>query len=135
MKDDAKSFWRYVRSKTKTKSSIGDIENNDGTLNSDCLSKAEILNSFFSSVFVTENATDIPDLPDRNFNDELRDIVVTPKQVEKQKQLFKFNSSKSPGQDQMHPRVLKELSPIVSETLAALFNKSISIGRLPKQWK
>ena len=102
-------------------------------MNSDCLSKAEILNSIFSSVFVTENATDIPDLPDRNFNDELRDIVVTPKQVEKQ--LFKLNSSKSPGQDQMHPRVLKELSPIVSETLAALFNKSISIGRLPKQWK
>ena len=44
MTDDVKSF--YVRSKTKTKSSIGDIEDNDGTFNSDFLSTAEILNSF-----------------------------------------------------------------------------------------
>ena len=58
MKDDVKSFRSYVRSKTKTKSSIGDIEDNDETSNNDCLSKAEILNSFFSSVFVTENTTD-----------------------------------------------------------------------------
>ena len=54
MKDDVKSFWCYVRSKTQTKSSIGDIGDNDGILNSDCLNKAEILNSFFSNVFVTE---------------------------------------------------------------------------------
>ena len=52
-----------------------------------------------------------------------------------EKRLLKLNSSKSPAQDQMHPRDFQELSHIVSETLAVQFNKSICIGRLPKQWK
>ncbi|MES9905174.1 MAG: reverse transcriptase family protein [Sedimenticola sp.] len=133
VKEDAKSFWSYVRSKTKTKSTIGDIEDSDGVLNSDCLGKAEILNSFFSSVFVNEDTSEVPELPVQDFNYELKDIVVTPELVKKQ--LLKLNSSKSPGDDQMHPRILKELNNEICESLAVLFNKTISEGRLPSQWK
>lgn len=133
VKEDAKSFWSYIRSKTKTKSTIGDIEDNDGVLTSDCLGKAEILNSFFGSVFVNEDASEVPELPVRVFNEELKDIVVTPEIV--QKQLLKLNSTKSPGDDQMHPRVLKELNSEICDPLAELFNKTITQGRLPSQWK
>ncbi len=62
-----------------------------------------------------------------------KDIVVTPELVKKQ--LLKLNSSKSPGDDQMHPRILKELNNEICESLAVLFNKTISEGRLPSQWK
>ena len=133
IKEDVKSIWTYVRSKTKTKSTIGDIEDSDGIINTDSLCKAEILNSFFSSVFVSEDITNVPDLPDRNFNYELKDIVVTPLLVKTQ--LLKLNSTKSPGHDQMHPLVLKELSNELCDILASLFIKSINIGRLPNQWK
>ena len=133
IKDDVKSFWSYVRNKSKTKSGVGDIEDENGVLNSDSLRKAEILNSFFSSVFVSEDTHNIPVLQDRVFNDELKDIVVTKDNVEKK--LLRLNTTKSQGRDQMHPRVLKELSSEISEILATLFNKSITAGYLPSEWK
>ena len=133
IKDDVKSFWSYVRNKSKTKSGVGDIEDENGVLNSDSLRKAEILNSFFSSVFVSEDTDNIPVLHDRVFNEELKDIVVTKEIVEKK--LLKLNTTKSQGRDQMHPRVLKELSSEISEILAILFNKSIAAGYLPSEWK
>ena len=133
IKDDVKSFWSYVRNKSKTKSGVGDIEDENGVLNSDSLRKAEILNSFFSSVFVSEDTNNIPVLQDRVFNDELKDIVVTKDNVEKK--LLRLNTTKLQGRDQMHPRVLKELSSEISETLATLFNKSITAGYLPSEWK
>ena len=122
-----------MRNKSKTKSGEGDIEDENGILNSDSLRKAEILNSFFSSVFVSEDTHNIPVLQDSVFNDELKDIVVTKENVEKK--LLRLNTTKSQSGDQMHPRVLKELSSEISETLATLFNKSITAGYLPSEWK
>ena len=35
----------------------------------------------------------------------------------------------------IHPRLLKELAPVISEILAVLFQKSLDDGVLPKDWK
>lgn len=35
----------------------------------------------------------------------------------------------------MHPRILKELSPVICDTLGAIFENSLSTGVLPSDWK
>jgi len=133
IKEDTKSFWKYIRSQCKTKSCVGDLEVEEGSTTSDNRVKVEIFNRFFCSVFNQEDTDSIPLLEEREFSDELQDIVVTPTLVEKK--LLKLDPSKSPGEDQVHPRVLKESASIISSFLCSLFNKSLQHGQLPKAWK
>ncbi len=89
---------------------------------------------FFTSVFTRENTDSIPDLePERDIKILLEDLIISPGEVKKK--LEKLNPAKSPGPDQMHPRVLKELSEQISIPLAHIMNKSIEEGFLPQCWK
>ena len=60
VKDNPKAFWKYARSKTKTKSGISDLRKDNGSLTSTDLEKAEVLNRFFISVFTQENTETMP---------------------------------------------------------------------------
>ena len=46
-----------------------------------------------------------------------------------------LNVCKSVGPDGVHPRLLKELSNHLCEPLARLFNNSLAVGELSKEWK
>lgn len=46
-----------------------------------------------------------------------------------------INISKSQGPDQLHPKLLYELSSIICEPLSIVFNKSYNSGVLPDEWK
>ena len=72
-KRNPKAFYRYARSKMKTKSTVGDLERLDGTMADTDVQKAEVLNSFFASVFTTEGEGDIPQFERRAYNTELVD--------------------------------------------------------------
>ena len=65
VKDDAKHFWKYVKSKTSVKSTISQLKNEKGDLVDDSKGKADILNDYFSSVFTREDTSNIPDLQQR----------------------------------------------------------------------
>ena len=59
VKNNNKSFWRYVNSKRKTKDTIGALTKPDDSETETNEDKADVLNTFFSSVFVeTEIETD-----------------------------------------------------------------------------
>ena len=49
--------------------------------------------------------------------------------------LDNLNVCKSVGTDGVHPRLLKELSNHLCKPLARLFNNSLAVGELPKEWK
>ena len=51
IKTDSKLFWGSVRSKLKTKSAIGQLQGQDGVAIDDNQEKADLLNSYFASVF------------------------------------------------------------------------------------
>ena len=51
------------------------------------------------------------------------------------KKLDNLNVGKSVGPDGVHPRLLKELSNHLCKPLARLFNNSLAVGELPKEWK
>ena len=133
VKGNPKSFWKYVRSKTKVKSGISDLQKEDGSLTQTDVEKAELLNKFFASVFTDENLSYVPD-PDYQHNaKKLEDINISREDV--LKKLKNLKPSKAPGPDGLHPRVLKEAANVLADPLAEVFNKSISEGSVPDGWK
>ena len=88
--------------------------------------------TFFSSVFTTENLSNIPVFNSKS--DVLIDkINVSVKDMEDA--LRTLNVNMSSGPDGLHPRVLKELSTVLSHPLKLLFDKTIAQGKLPSQRK
>jgi len=49
--------------------------------------------------------------------------------------LADLRADKSPGDDGIHPRVLKETSEVLALPLSILFQKSLDEGVVPSQWK
>ena len=60
-------------------------------------------------------------------------IQIEQKGVEKL--LSSLNSGKAAGPDDLPPRVLKELSSVISWFLTRIFQQSLETGKIPKQWK
>ena len=69
-KTNSKLFSGCVRSKLKTKSAIGQLEGQDGTVISENQEKADPLNSYFASIFQKEESEPLPDFEDRQFTQE-----------------------------------------------------------------
>ena len=67
IKFDPIFFYKYARSLTKTKSSVGPLIDKDGNLISDDQTMANEFNTFFASVFTTENTDSMPE-PKQMFN-------------------------------------------------------------------
>ncbi len=131
-KKNPKAFYKYAKSKLKCKSRVPDI-NYEG-ITAECDNeKAEMLNSFFTSVFVHEDKANIPK-PDTIFNGQkLCSIIITEEMVKKK--LDSLNSAKSPGVDKHHPRILKELREQLVTPLTMLFRNSMEEGFLPPVWR
>ena len=132
-KRNPKAFYRYARSKMKTKSTVGDLERLDGTMADTDVQKAEVLNRFFASVFATEGEGDIPQFERRTYNTELVDLPITKEDIERI--LKTLDTSKSPGPDGLHPRPLAEMAAQLAEPFQALFSTSLEEGILPQVWK
>jgi len=62
VKDNPKSFYRYVRSRTKSKDKVGPLKDSFGNVIDDNKGMCDMLNKFFGSVFTTENIADMPEV-------------------------------------------------------------------------
>ena len=134
-KDNPKQFWRYVKNKTKSLTSISPLDKGNGDLVVADKDKANVLNSFFSSVFTKEDLSDFPpeDLGSRSDGALLTEILITPAAV--RDRLAGLCANKAQGPDGLPPRVLKELCSPLAHPLSVLFNKSIETGKIPLDWK
>ena len=61
---DSKPFWRYVKSRKRDNIGVSPLFSN-GKLESDSKTKADILLNQFSSVFTTDDSTDMPPVDKR----------------------------------------------------------------------
>jgi len=97
---------------------------------------AEVFNDQFSSVFTSENTTEMP-VPASLFtgsdNEKLSSIIFTQDQV--LKRLLQLRTDKSAGVDNISSRFLKALCPEISVPVTLLFNCSMSEGKIPHDWK
>jgi len=96
----------------------------------------ELFNSQFSSVFTTENKTEVP-RPRTVFTgndcDKLCDIVFIEDEV--MKRLLRLREDKSTGVDDISSRFLKVVSSEVAIPVTLLFNRSMSEGKVSHDWK
>lgn len=118
-KRNPKAFYSYAKGKMKTREGIADLIDSCRSKASSDRPKAEILNSFFCSVFTEENMKSVLECKRRQCNTNLCSVNHTKESVlKKMKQL---NPSKSPGPDGLHPCFLKELAEELAKPLAQLF--------------
>ena len=119
-KANPKAFYAYVRSKLKTKEKIADLKTADERTASDNHSKAQVLNKFFSSVFVEDNQTN-PSFPIRDFKNGCTTTEITVDKIKRK--LKELETNKSPGPDLHQPLFLKAASDALVTPIAATCEK------------
>ena len=136
-KANPKRIWKYINSKSKTRSGIGELckdpLDKKSERTDDDSEKANILADFFSSVYTTETDDTIPNLPKRSVDTEWTPTEIKPEEVEKT--LMNLKPDKSPGPDKLNPRLLKELAKEIAKPLTSIFNKSLEEKHIPSEWK
>ena len=133
VKTDPKGFWGYVREKTKSKTTVSDLKDINGNIVCDDTDKADLLNTFFASVFVNEPTGELPIFDIRYHGTPVTELKIDLQDLTKR--LKYLNASKSMGPDGCHPRVLKETADILNVPLQTIFDKTFAEGRIPSIWK
>lgn len=107
-KKNPKAIWKYIKSKSKTRTGIGELLTDQSDPNStktdNDKEKAEILAEFFKSVFTNESEGEVPMLDKRDINIKMPDLTIKVEEITKI--LKGLKEDKSPGPDRLHPRVL-----------------------------
>ena len=135
VKTNPKSFYRYVRSISKTKDVIGPLKDNEGQVVNDDRTMCGLLNDFFTSVF-THERQNIPEVIKRFTRDddeELKNIVVDEEIIKKK--FCQLKDGKAPGDDGLVTKFLKEVVNSIATPLQMIFSKSLATGVVPEDWK
>ena len=81
-----------------------------------------------------EGDSELPDFEQKvDENDYISEIEIKPDKV--LKQLKNLNVSKSCGPDNCHPYFLRECAEEIYVPLSEIFQKFVSTGEVPKDWK
>ena len=103
----------------------------DVTLTDD-LEIAESMNSYFSTVFTSEDYGNFPEYSNV-VDSKLSTIFCNTNEVSRP--LRNLNTHKSPWPDHLSPRVLKECAIEIASPFCSFLNRSFSAGELPYAWK
>lgn len=131
-KKNPKAFYRYVNSKLKTRTGVGNLRTKDGDELVNNSEKAEAFSSFFSDVFTREDMHSLPTI-NKESSVDMSDVDIDEGQV--LELLNHLQPDKSPGSDGLHPRVLRECAQILAQPLTIIFQSSLREGCLPQCWK
>ena len=132
IKENPKKFWRFVKAKTRMRAPLPDLLKEDGsTLTTSDTAKANVLASFFSSVFTNEQDMNLE--PPHYCQASIGELLIVQQEV--MHELGKLDTSKSTGPDDIHPRVLREAKEAIAVPLTHIFQESLNSGSLPRDWK
>lgn len=135
-KADSKSFYSYIRSKQRCKVKVGPLRTSNGNAIVSDAEVAESLNEYFSSVFTVENISSIPspeNLFESEIGNELSNVIIDERVVFNK--LSELNINKSPGPDNIHPKLLYELREELAKPLTQLYKLSMESSVIPQDWK
>ena len=130
--DNVKSFYSYVRNKTKSKCAVGPLKINNNVI-SDSLEMAQNFNSYFATVFTRDDNVSVNVQQHPNAKSMLKLAQITPKEVKEK--IINLKKSHSSGPDNITSYVLKTFSDNLCKPLSVLYNKSINSNTIPEDWK
>ena len=125
-----KPFWKYVKSQKQEIVGISALKSN-GNVITDSLSKAEILNSQFKSVFTPQSGNTFPQLPGTQFP-TIKPLHISENGVFML--LDRIDVSKSSGPDKLPGRLLQSLAKEITPVVHFIFTQSLCTGELPTEW-
>ncbi|BHF85998.1 hypothetical protein SprV_ctg1102917600 [Sparganum proliferum] len=127
-----KLLYSYLRRSTRNRHQIPLIRTTDGVEIADSKDKAAYFSQFFQSVYKNE-ARFLPPSTEELPTQSVSHILFSEGIV--RRELEALNESKSPGPDEIPPKLLKELASELSVPLSMLFQTSFDTGTLPIDWK
>ena len=134
VKKAPKKLYSYIRAQQKVKARVGPLKHAGGKVTETDEEVAEVLKSFFESVFTKENSHPLPGFAEQVSHEaSLMDIEFTPKMV--MEELKTLSKEKAPGPDGMSPALLSACAEQLARPLCTLFMKSMKMGQLPQDWK
>ena len=125
-----KPFWKYVKSQKQETFGISALKSN-GNVIIDSLSKAEILNSQFKSVFTSQSGNNFPQLPGTQFP------IIKPLHNSENcvfMLLDRIDVSKSSGPDKLLGILLQSLAKEITPVVQFIFIQTLCNGKLPTEW-
>ena len=133
-KENPKEFFQHVNSRKPIKSTIGPLKDKDGKIISSDEGMGELLNEYFANVYTIEDTSELPTtLIKYEGNEPLENIEIT-EEIIKLK-IRKLNKNKSPGPDEFHPRVIKEVEEEIAPHLGDIYRTSLEQGKAVRDWK
>ena len=136
IKSDIKSFFAYANSKRKTNQKIGPLKDENKRVIDSNKCAADYLNKYFASVFVEEDVGNMP-VPKKMFNGSV-DETLQNIDVDVDLMIDKLNSlnvSKSQGPDEVHGKLVMELSHEIAPSLVNLFKSSLEGDVVPQDFR
>ena len=133
-RDNPKRFWSFIKTSSTLRTNPI-ILRDDQRVITDRLSRANLLNSFFTSIF-TPTGAEAPmpsDTVQPTSDQRLSDIQLTVSEVAAV--LENLDPSKASGPDNIPGRLLKGTTREIAPSLCRLFNLSLSLSSVPSSWK
>jgi Reverse transcriptase (RNA-dependent DNA polymerase) len=131
IKRNANNFWHYVKSKRQTDQIPNSLFFNNITA-SDDLSKSNLFNDYFNSVFIHTSPPD-PCFDNLPSFDTINSIYLDPPLV--LKYLSTLDTNKGAGPDKIHPLFIKSCASQLCYPMFILFKLSLTHGTFPTLWK
>ncbi len=126
---DNRNFARYVKTKTKSRTTVGPLITKDKRVLTEEKDMAEELNKFFSSVFTREDLANIPEPEKEQVQSRMKEIRISKGEIKKKIQ--KLRKKAAAGPDGIKPRLLQQLKDSILLPLEMLFNRSLEDRRNP----
>ena len=127
-----KPFWKYVKSQEQETFGISALKSNGNLItDSDRLSKAEVLNYQFKSVFTPQSGNTFPQLSGIQFP-KIKPLHISENGVFML--LDRIDVSQSSGPDKHPGRLLQSLAKELTPVVHFIFTQSLCTDELPTEW-
>jgi len=135
VKANKKAFYRHVSGRRQTRENVGLLWKEAGDLVTQDVEKAEVLNNFFASVFNSKCSSHTVQVAEGKGKDWENEELPNVGEDQVRDCLRNLKVRKPMGPDEMHPRVLRELTDEVTKPLSVIFERSWRSGEVPIGWK